>query len=130
MALRQAIGMMWSLPVTAGLNWPVPKVFIHCRKQQPVTIQVPCRRSRVGLDLLGRDASVTMGEVATGRCSGTALDGGSKGAGVHRPMDTATRDIPAVELRTSPQVDGMVLPDLLAQLQPDEPYGAAKADGA
>ena len=45
-------------------------------------------------------------------------------------MDTATGDIRAVEFTSSREGDSPVLPDLLAQIPPDQPIGTVTADGA
>jgi hypothetical protein len=45
-------------------------------------------------------------------------------------MDTATGDVCAVEFTSSQTGDSPVLPNLLAQIPPDQPIGTVKADGA
>lgn len=45
-------------------------------------------------------------------------------------MDTASRDIPAVEFTLSREGDNPVLPDLLDQITPDQPIGPVTGDGA
>ena len=45
-------------------------------------------------------------------------------------MDVVTGDIRAVEFTSSREGDSPVLPDLLAQIPPDEAIGTVTADGA
>ena len=49
---------------------------------------------------------------------------------VHLAMDTATGDIRAVEFTSSREGDSPVLPDLLAQIPPDQAIGTVTGDGA
>ncbi len=49
---------------------------------------------------------------------------------VHLTMDVATGDVRAVELTPSQTGDSPVLPDLLAQIPPDQAIGTVTADGA
>ena len=45
-------------------------------------------------------------------------------------MDAATGDVCAVEFTSSREGDSPVLPDLLAQLPPDQAIGTVTGDGA
>ncbi len=144
LALRQTIGMVESLLKMAGLDWPVPDTSTLCRRQGTVTIQIPYRRSDGPLNLLVDSTGVKIrgGEQGPGPQCGHASPANEwqvrrHGLGrrrqwrkVHLAMDAATGDIRAVEFTSSRQGDSPVLPDLLAQIPPDQPIGTVTADGA
>ena len=130
LALRQTIGMVGSLLKMAGLDWPVPDFSTLCRRQRTVTIQIPYRRSGGTLNLLVDSTGVKMrgeGEWQVRRHGASRRRQWRK---VHLAMDTATGDIRAVEFTPSCEGDSPVLPDLLAQIPPDQPIGTVTADGA
>ena len=130
LALRQTIGMVASLLKLAGLNWPVPDYSTLCRRRRTVTIQVPYRRTNGPLNLLVDSTGVKMlgeGEWQVRRHGPGRRRQGRK---VHLAMDTATGDIRAVEVTPSGEGDSPVLPDLPAQIPPDQPIGTVTADGA
>ena len=130
LALRQAIGMVASLLKLAGLDWPVPDYSTLCRRQKTLIIQIPYRRSDGPLNLLVDSTGVKMrgdGEWQVRRHGPSRRRQWRK---VHLAMDAATGDIRAVEFTSSQAGDSPVLPDLLAQLPPDQPIGTVTADGA
>ena len=131
LALRQTIGMVASLLKMAGLeDWPVPDFSTLCRRQKTVTIQVPYRRSGGTLNLLVDSTGVKMrgdGEWQVRRHGPGRRRQWRK---VHLAMDTTTGDIRAVEFTSSREGDSPILPDLLAQIPPNQPIGTVTADGA
>jgi hypothetical protein len=131
LALRQTIGMVESLLRMAGLeDWPVPDCSTLCRRQRTVAVQIPFRRAGGLLNLLVDSTGVKIegeGEWQVRRHGASRRRQWRK---VHLAMDVATGDIRAVEFTSSQTGDSPVLPDLLAQIPPDQPIGTVTADGA
>ena len=50
--LSQTAGMVASLFLLAGLDWPVPHCSTLCRRQKTLKVQIPFRRSGGPLNLL------------------------------------------------------------------------------
>jgi hypothetical protein len=50
--LRQTAGMVASLLLLAGLDWPVPDYSTLCRRQKTLAVQIPYRRADGPLNLL------------------------------------------------------------------------------
>ena len=131
LALRQTMGMVASLLRMAGLeDWPVPNYSTLCRRQGTVTIQIPHRRAGGPLNLLVDSTGVKMRGDGEWRVRKHGPSGRRRWRKVHLAMDVATGDIRAVEFTSSRTGDGPVLPDLLAQIPPDQPIGIVTADGA
>jgi hypothetical protein len=118
-------------PAEAGRPGLAGAELLHlCRRQRSVTIQIPFRHSGGNLNLLIDSTGVKVrgdGEWQVRK----------HGPGRRRPwrkgplaMDTAIGDIRAVEFTSSQQGDSPVLPDLLAQIPPEQPIGTVTADGA
>ena len=49
LALRQAEGMVQSLPRLAGPDWPTPDYSTVCRRQKSLQVVIPYRPSTTGL---------------------------------------------------------------------------------
>ena len=128
--LRQTVGLVESLIRLAGLDWPVPDFSTLCRRQARITVQIPFRASGQPLNLLVDSTGIKFrgdGEWlarkhGTSRCR--------QWRKVHIAMDTVTGDVRAVEVTSSRQGDSPLLPDLLAQIPPDETVSTVTADGA
>ena len=140
--LRQTVGLVESLIQMAGLDWPVPDYSTLCRRQARIAVQVPYRASGLPLNLLvDNEASSAIGS--------RTMPNGIKFRGdgewqarkhgpsrrrqwrkVHIAMDTSTGDVRAVEFTSSRQGDSPLLPDLLAQISPEEAIGTVTVDGA
>ena len=130
LALRQTIGMVGSLLRLAGLDWPVPDFSTLSRRQSTVTIQIPYRRSGGNLNLLVDSTGVKIRGDGEWQLRKHGPGRRRQWRKVHLAMDVATGDIRAVEVTPSQIGDSPVLPDLLAQIPPDQPIGTVTADGA
>jgi hypothetical protein len=131
LALRQAIGMVESLPKLAGLeDWPVPDYSTLCRRQKTVSIQIPFRRSGDHLNLLVDSTGVKVRGDGEWQVRKHGPGRRRQWRKVHLAMDTATGDIRAVEFTSSQTGDSPVLPGLLAQIPSEQPIGTVTADGA
>jgi hypothetical protein len=130
-ALRQVIGMVASLLKLAGLeDWPAPDFSTLCRRQRTVTIQIPYRRSGGPLNLLVDSTGVKVRGDGEWQVRKHGPGRRRQWRKVHLAMDAATGDVCAVEFTSSREGDSPVLPDLLAQLPPDQPIGTVTGDGA
>ncbi len=49
--LRQSTGLVESLISMAGLGWAIPDHSTLCRRQETLTVAIPCRHRQVGLHL-------------------------------------------------------------------------------
>ena len=131
LALRQTMGMVASLLNLAGLeDWPVPDFSTLCRRQRTVTIQIPSRGSGGPLNLLVDSTGVKVRGDGEWQVRKHGPGRRRQWRKVHLGMDAATGDVCAVELTSSREGDSPVLPDLLAQLPPDQPIGTVTGDGA
>jgi hypothetical protein len=130
LALRQAIGMVASLLKMAGLAWPVPDFSTLCRRQKTVSIQIPFRRAGGALNLLVDSTGVKMRGEGEWQVRRHGPGRRRRWRKVHLAMDAATGDIRAVEFTSSREGDSPVLPNLLAQIPPDQAIGTVTADGA
>jgi hypothetical protein len=115
----------------AGLaDWPVPDFSTLCRRQKTVTIQVPYRRSGGNLNLLVDSTGVKIRGDGEWQVRKHGPGRRRQWRKVHLAMDVATGDVRAVEVTPSREGDSPVLPDLLAQIPPDEQIDTVTADGA
>ena len=128
--LRQTMGLVASLLKLAKLDWPAPDYSTLCRRQQDLTVTIPCRPSTGALHLLIDSTGIkAMGE---GEWS-TRKHGASRPrqwCKVHLGIDAETLEVRAIEVTGSRVGDGPVLPKLLEQIPPEEPIGTVTADGA
>ena len=127
--LRQTVGLVESLIQMAGLDWPVPDYSTLCRRQARIAVQVPYRTSGQPLNLLVDSTGIKFrgdGEWQA-RKHGPSRRQWRK---VHIAMDAGTGDVRAVEFTSSRQGDSPLLPELLAQIPPEETIGTVTADGA
>nr|WP_111302128.1 IS5 family transposase [Paracoccus saliphilus] len=128
--LRQTVGLVESLIQMAGLDWPVPDYSTLCRRQARIAVQVPYRASGQPLNLLIDSTGIKFrgdGEWQTRKHGPSRRRQWRK---VHLAMDAGTGDVRAVELTSSRQGDSPLLPELLAQIPPEETIGTVTADGA
>ena len=123
--------MVASLLKLAGLeDWPVPDFSTLCRRHKTVTIQIPFRRSDGPLNLLVDSTGVKVRGDGEWQVRKHGPSRRRQWRKVHLAMDTATGDVRAVEFTSSREGDSPVLPDLLAQIPPDEAIGTVTADGS
>ncbi|WP_370159496.1 IS5 family transposase [Limimaricola soesokkakensis] len=128
--LRQTVGLVESLIQMAGLDWPVPDYSTLCRRQARIAVQVPYRTSGQPLNLLIDSTGIKFrgdGEWLARKHGPSRRRQWRK---VHIAMDVGTGDVRAVEFTSSRQGDSPLLPDLLAQIPPEETIGMVTADGA
>ena len=133
--LRQTVGLVESLIQMAGRDWPVPGYSTLCRRQARIAVQVPYRASGQPLNLLVDNEALsaigprTMPNGIKFRGDGewqARRHGPSRRRQwrkVHIAMDAGTGGVRAVEFTSSRQGDSPLLPDLLAQIPPEETLG-------
>src|SRR5919112_2051429 len=128
--LRQTTGLVASLLKLAKLDWPVPDFSTLCRRQNDLTVTIPCRSSTGALHLLIDSTGIkAMGE---GEWS-TRKHGASRPrqwCKVHLGIDAETLEVRAIEVTGSRVGDGPMLPKLLEQIPLEEPISTVTADGA
>ncbi len=128
--LRQTEGLVASLLKLAGLDWPVPDFSTLCRRQRGLTVRIPYRPSTGALHLLIDSTGIkALGESEWS----TRKHGASRPRSwrkVHLGIDANTLEVRAIEVTGSRVGDGPMLPELLAQIPPEEAIGQVTADGA
>lgn len=128
--LRQTTGMVASLLKLARLDWPVPDYSTLCRRSRDLTVTIPCRPGSGALHLLIDSTGIkAMGEGEwSARKHGASRP--RQWCKVHLGIDAETLEVRAIEVTGSRVGDGPMLPELLAQIPPEEPIGTVTADGA
>ncbi len=107
----------------AVLDWPVPDHSTLCRRQARIAVQVQYRASGQPLNLLVDSTSIKFrgdGEWLARKHGASRRRQWRK---VHIAMDADTVDVRAVEFTSSRQGDSPLLPELLAQIPPEEKIG-------
>lgn len=130
LALRQVTGLVASLLKLAKLDWPVPDYTTLCRRQKTLAVTFGGRPSSGGLHLLVDSTGIKMtgeGEWKTRKHGASCRRQWRK---VHLGIDAETMEIRAIEITTNEVGDAPVLPDLLAQIPPNEQIAIVGADGA
>lgn len=128
--LRQTTGLVASLLKLAGLDWSVPDFSTLCRRQKGLTVQIPYRPSTGALHLLIDSTGIKAageGEWSTRKHGACRPRSWRK---VHLGIDADTLEVRAIEITGSRVGDGPMLPELLAQIPPDQAIGQVTADGA
>jgi hypothetical protein len=128
--LRQTVGLVDSLIRMAGLDWPIPDFSTLSRRQARIAVQIPYRASGQSLNLLIDSTGIKFrgdGEWLARKHGPSRRRQWRK---VHIAMDAGTGDVRAIEFTSSRQGDSPLLPELLAQIPPDEPIETVTADGA
>ncbi len=130
LALRQVTGLVASLLKLAKLDWPVPDYTTLCRRQKTLAVTFGGRPSSGGLHLLADSTGIKMtgeGEWKTRKHGASCRRQWRK---VHLGIDAETMEIRVIEITTNEVGDAPVLPDLLAQIPPNERIAIVGADGA
>ena len=130
LALRQVTGLVASLLKLAKLDWPVPDHTTLCRRQKTLAVTFGGRPSSGGLHLLVDSTGIKMtgeGEWKTRKHGASCRRQWRK---VHLGIDAKTMEIRAIEITTNEVGDAPVLPDLLAQIPPNERIAIVGAGGA
>ncbi len=128
--LRQTTGMVASLLKMADLDWAAPDYTTLCRRRKTLAVQIPYRRADGPLNLLVDSTGIKFLGDGEWQVRKHGVQGRRQWRKVHLAMDTATSDIPAVELTSSSDGDSPVLPALLDQIPDGEEIGTVTADGA
>ena len=128
--LRRATGFVASLLELSGLGWSVPDFSTLSRRQKTLNVTIPYRGSKGPLHLLVDSTGIKVegeGEWHTRKHGGSKRRVWRK---LHLGIDEETLEIRAVEVTSSNVGDAPMLPDLLAQLPPDQEIATVTADGA
>ncbi len=128
--LRQATGFVASLLELSGLGWSVPDFSTLSRRQKTLNVTIPYRGSKGPLHLLIDSTGIKVegeGEWHTRKHGGSKRRVWRK---IHLGIDEETLEIRAVEVTSSNVGDAQMLPDLLAQIPPDQEIATITADGA
>ncbi|MFT5933287.1 MAG: hypothetical protein ACI9M6_000328 [Hydrogenophaga sp.] len=134
LALRQSLGLVESVLRLAGLDWSVPDFSTVCRRQKTLRVQLPYRASTTALDLLVDSTGIKfLGEGAWKRKKHGA-EYRRQWRQMHLGIDAQTLEIGAIEVTNNSLEDGAggapMLPELLAQIPPDEAVASVSGDGA
>jgi hypothetical protein len=130
MALRQTTGFVESLLRLIGLDWIVPDFSTLCRRQQTLAVKLPYRGSQGPLHLLIDSTGLKVegeGEWNARKHGGPKRRVWRK---IHLGIDEGTLEIRAIEVTSSDVGDAPMLPELLAQIAPDQDIASVTADGA
>lgn len=128
--LRQTVGLVESLIQMAGLDWPVPDYSTLCRRQARIAVQVPYRTSGQPLNLLIDSTGIKFRGDGEWQARKHGPSRRRQWRKVHIAVDAGTGDVRAAEFTSSRQGDSPLLPELLAQIPPEEAIGTVTADGA
>ncbi|WCM95493.1 IS5 family transposase [Acidovorax sp. GBBC 1281] len=130
--LRQALGMVQSLLKLAGVNWPVPDFSTVCRRQKDLQVQLNYQPRSSPLHLLVDSTGIKF--LGEGECKRKrhGAEYRREWRKVHLGIDAQTLEIRAIEVTSNAIGDAPMLPQLLAQIEVDEPIASVSvsADGA
>ena len=130
LALRQTLGRVESLLRLAGLDWPVPDYSTECRWQKTLQVEIGYRPGAQPLQLLVDSTGIQfLGEGEWKRRKHGA-EYRREWRKVHLGIDAQTLEIRAVEITGNTMGDAPMLPELLAQIPPEEAIASVCADGA
>ena len=129
-ALRQTLGLVESLLRLAGLDWPVPDYSTVCRRQKTLQAQITYRPSAEPLQLLVDSTGVKFVGEGEWKRKKHGAEYRREWRKVHLGIDAQTLEIRAVEVTSNAIGDAPMLPELLAQIAPDEAIASVTADGA
>jgi hypothetical protein len=130
LALRQSLGLVESLLRLAGLDWSVPDNSPVCRRQKTLRVQLPYRASTTALDLLVDSTGIKF--LGEGECKRKkhGAEYRRQWRKVHLGIDAQTLEIRVIEVTDNSVGDAPMLPELLAQIPPDEAVASVSGDGA
>jgi len=128
--LRQTTGMVESLLQLANLDWPVPDYSTLSRRQKDLTVLIPARKSQAGLQLLVDSTGIKILGEGEWKTKKHGADYRRQWRKVHLGIDAETLEIRAIEVTSNAVGDAQVLPDLIAQIPPDEVLLSVHGDGA
>ena len=130
LALRQSLGMVESLLRLASLDWKVPDFSTVCRRQKTLRVQLPYRASTTALDLLVDSTGIKFLGEGEWKRKKHGAEYRRQWRKVHLCIDAHTLEIRAIEVTDNSVGDAPMLPELLAQIPPDEALASVSADGA
>ena len=128
--LRAAQGLTGSMLRLAGLDWPVPHYSTLSRRQQGLTVVIPCRPRGEPLHLVVDSTGLKVLGEGEWKVRRHGADQRRVWRKVHLAVDADGHEIRAVEMTDHRHGDGEVLPDLLAQVPEGEPIADIGGDGA
>ena len=130
LALRQSLGLVQSLLHLAGLNWRVPDFSTVSRRQKTLQVQLPYRASTTALDLLVDSTGIKFLGEGEWKRKKHGAEYRRQWRKVHLGIDAHTLEIRAIEVTDNSVGDAPMLPELLAQIPPDEALASVSGDGA
>ena len=130
LALRQTRGLVQSLLRLAQLDWPVPDYSTVCRRQKTLQTQISYRPSTGPLQLLVDSTGVKFLGEGEWKRKKHGPEYRREWRKVHLGIDAQTLEIRAIEVTSNAIGDAPMLPELLAQIAPDEAIASVCADGA
>lgn len=130
LALRQTLGLVQSLLRLAQLDWPVPDYSTVCRRQKTLQTQISYRPSTGPLQLLVDSTGVKFLGEGEWKRKKHGPEYRREWRKVHLGIDAQTLEIRAIEVTSNAIGDAPMLPELLAQIAPDEAIASVCADGA
>ena len=130
LALRQSLGLVESLLRLANLDWSVPDFSTVSRRQKTLRVQLPYRASTTALDLLVDSTGIKFLGEGEWKRKKHGAEYRRQWRKVHLGIDAHTLEIRAIEVTDNGVGDAPMLPELLAQIPPDEAVASVSADGA
>lgn len=130
LALRQTLGLVESLLRLAQLDWPVPDYSTVCRRQKTLQVQISYRPSTEPLQLLVDSTGVKFLGEGEWKRNKHGPEYRREWRKVHLGIDAQTLEIRAIEVTSNAIGDAPMLPELLAQIPPQEAITSVCADGA
>ncbi len=130
LALRQSLGLVESVLRLAGLDWSVPDFSTVCRRQKTLQVQLPYRASTTALDLLVDSTGIKFLGKGEWKREKHGAEYRRQWRKVHLGIDAHTLEIGAIEVTDNSVEDAPMLPELLAQIPPDEAVASVSGAGA
>ena len=130
LALRQTLGLVQSLLRLAGLNWRVPDFSTVSRRQRHLQVQLPYQPRTSALELLVDSTGIQFLGEGEWKRKKHGPEYRRQWRKVHLGIDAQTLEIRAIEVTDNSVGDAPMLPELLAQIPPDEPVASVGGDGA
>ena len=122
--------MVESVLRLAGLNWRVPNFSTVCRRQETLRVQLPYRASTTPLNLLVDSTGIKFLGEGEWKRKKHGAEYRRQWRKVHLGIDAQTLEIRAIEVTDNSIGDAPMLPELLAQIPPDEAVASVSGDGA
>ena len=114
----------------AALDWKVPDFSTVCRRQKTLQVQLHYRPSTTALDLLVDSTGIKFLGEGEWKRKKHGAEYRRQWRKVHLGIDAQTLEIRAIEVTDNSVGDAPMLPELLAQIPPDEAVASVSGDGA